>query len=266
MNIDKKHFYLIYIEFVRIYEMFVFPMSGRGERFLIAGYDTEKYLLMVGGKTILECALLSFEKYFLSDKFILVMRNDDVNVTLVRDLITSIGIRDFSIISIDESLGQADTVKRGIQIAQLEEPDVFLGNQELYIFNIDSFLFGFTKFDQPENVRGALDVFFAPSDHFSFVVPDRQFLNTVCRVTEKVRVSDLASTGLYYFKYVEDFINCIKELGESVISEYGELFVAPLYNYLIGQGLTIKYREVKSSEIVILGTPGEYENYAKKEI
>ena len=32
--------------------MFVFPMSGRGKRFLEAGYAVEKYLLEVEGKTI----------------------------------------------------------------------------------------------------------------------------------------------------------------------------------------------------------------------
>ncbi|EEU7339075.1 capsular biosynthesis protein, partial [Campylobacter jejuni] len=39
----------------------------------------------------------------------------------------------------------------------------------------------------------------------------------------------------------------------------GELYIAPMYNYLIKKGLLIKYHKISLDEIVFCGTPDEYE-------
>ena len=241
--------------------MFVFPMSGRAQRFLEAGYDVEKYLLKVEGFTIFERAVMSFQEYFHSDKFVFIMRDDDKNKNLVRQLIVAMDITSFSIVEISHSYGQADTVRQGIFILELNNCGKNLQDEEIYIFNIDSFLMCFKKFSMNENVKASLDVFRPVGEHFSFVTPHTCLPNTVHSVTEKIKVSDLASTGLYYFKYVKDFLECIDIAGESVIDQYGELYVAPLLNYLVQRDELVTYREIENDEIVILGTPLEYEDY-----
>ena len=49
-------------------------------------------------------------------------------------------------------------------------------------------------------------------------------------VVEKIRVSDLASIGLYYFKtwkdYKEIYLNYKKEIKE----KYKEVYIAPMYH------------------------------------
>lgn len=243
--------------------MFIFPMSGRGNRFLEAGYSVEKYLLEVEGKKILEKAVLSFEKYFQTDKFLFVMRNDDVNEQHVTALIASLGIKDFIVVTIGESEGQADTVQKGLKSL---DPIVFdngLLEEEIYIFNVDSFLLNFKKFEPSAKTIASLDVFRPVGDHFSFVEPHPKLSNIVSNVTEKVKVSDLASTGLYYFKHLRYFFQCMETEADRISSQYGEVFVAPLFNHFIERGQVVTYREIDNEEIVILGTPLEYEKYVK---
>ena len=39
----------------------------------------------------------------------------------------------------------------------------------------------------------------------------------------------------------------------------GELYVAPLYNYLISQGRDIRYNIINNESVIPCGTPAEYE-------
>lgn len=243
--------------------MFVFPMSGRGKRFLEAGYAVEKYLLEVEGKTIFEKAVSSFENYFHTDKFLFVMRDDDINERHVNALIASLGIKDFVVVKIRESLGQADTVRKGLKSLDPLTFDNGLLDEEIYIFNVDSFLLNFQKFKPSGKAVASLDVFRPVGEHFSFVEPHPKLSNIVCNVTEKVKVSDLASTGLYYFKHSRYFFQCIETDADRVSSQYGEIFVAPLFNHFIERGQVVTYREIRNDEIVILGTPLEYEVYVR---
>jgi dTDP-glucose pyrophosphorylase len=263
MKYDKMRLLQISRDWSEIFNMFVFPMGGRGKRFVEAGYAVKKHLLEVQGKTVFENAVSSFEKYFNSDKFLFVMREDDNSENQVNDLIVSLGVKEFKIVKIYDSLGQADSVKKGLEALALSTFDNALLDEEIYIFNIDSFLLNFEKFEPSANAIGALDVFRPTGSHFSFIEAHPSLPNTVSKVTEKVKVSDLASTGLYYFKHAKFFLECIEAEADRVLLEYGEVFVAPLFNHFIEKGQIVMYREICNDEIVILGTPVEYETYVR---
>ena len=230
--------------------MFLIPMCGLSSRFFKAGYDKPKYMLDLNGETVFSWSVKSFERYFLTDKFVFIYRDIYGTKSFLEQEIKKLGIRDFAFICLDhETEGQAETVYLGLE--QIVEDDA------LYIFNIDSKI---VDFRQPEWVKDCdayLEVFQGEGDHWSFALPDTDG-RTVLKTTEKERISDLCSDGLYYFKSKSLFIDLfqeVKEKGEKTKSEY---YIAPLYNYLIQQGKKVYYDLIDKNNILFCGTPDEY--------
>lgn len=228
--------------------MIVIPMAGLSSRFFKAGYDLPKYQLMLNEETIFSWAVSSFRDYFSTDTFVFIYRDIFNTKKFIEKEIAQLGIQNFKLVCLDEeTLGQADTVYQGI---------VDIEDEELFIFNIDSKLCHFTKSNFVGNCDGYLEVFKGQGDHWSFV--DANSDNLVIRTTEKERISELCSNGLYYFKSTAQF----KRLVEKAIAEKyfvkNELYVAPLYNLLIQEGATIRYQLVSQEDILFCGTPDEY--------
>ncbi len=234
--------------------MIVIPMVGRSSRFFQAGYTRPKYELEVDGASVFEHAVASFRAYFDSDFFLFLVRSDYEAEQFVRAKLATLGVRRFQVVVFDqETQGQADTVYQGLQ-------HVPAGDEELYIFNIDTFRPGFTKPAQPGD--GYLEVFSGEGEHWSFVLPGPG--GRALRTTEKERISDLCSDGLYYFRtraLFEQVFERARREGATVRAEY---YIAPLYNYLIAEGRDIRYVQVDRSEVVFCGTPDEYRQLTGK--
>lgn len=238
--------------------MIVIPMAGMSSRFYKAGYTQPKFKLPLNNRTVFEEAINSFKQYFESDFFLFITRTDDESFDFVDEKCKILGIRNFKIVSIDfNTKGQADTISVGLNQIIFE----IKNNEPLYIFNIDSIRLNFRKPDSKflENVYGYLEVFEGEGEHWSFVDPLPN--NLVKRTTEKVRISNLCSNGLYYFKTIELFKTAFKKM--SLVNEYKELFVAPMYNFLIDEKKVVKYVKVHPDETLFSGVPQEYEELCK---
>ena len=113
--------------------------------------------------------------------------------------------------------------------------------------------------EQVGSADGYLEVFDGEGDGWSFVAAGEN--KKVLKTTEKVRISSLCSTGLYYFSRVEMFNNQFKKLLSIPPQELqgGEYYVAPMYNDLIASGLEIKYVKIGKNEVIFSGVPAEYE-------
>ena len=92
-----------------------------------------------------------------------------------------------------------------------------------------------------------------------FVVPGPD--HSAIRVTEKERVSDFCSTGLYFFRRALDFDQAFEQTLDMDLSKLqgGERYVAPLYNALIAKNMSVKYHLVVSEGVTFCGTPDEYD-------
>jgi dTDP-glucose pyrophosphorylase len=232
--------------------MIVIPMMGRSSRFLDVGYATPKHQLVVNQKTMFEMAVNSFSKYFADEHFLFIVRSNFDNRSFVAEQVIKLGIKDFRIIEIQgETGGQADTVFRGTEIYSDQTPIV--------IFNIDTIRHGFTLPSDDELGDGLLEVFKADGDNWSFVESGPK--NIVVRTTEKVRISNLCSNGLYIFKSLGDFRSAFANARIKNELVNGEAYVAPLYNYLIASGKQIFYRVIRDADIETCGTPAEFEAY-----
>jgi hypothetical protein len=235
--------------------MILITMAGKSQRFFDAGYQIEKFMLPLGGSTVFDRAISSFRNYFQSEKFIFAIRSEARIEEFVKKSAENLGIIDFEIIHITyETKGQAET-------AYLALRD-FDNDFSLTIFNIDTVHNNYTKPTFEGDCDGYLEVFSGSGYQWSFIEPDID--NKVIRTTEKIRISDLCSTGLYFFQSKRDFCNAFIYSKANGIKQMGEYYIAPLYNELIKNRKTIKYRLSSIGEIEFCGTPAEYEQLNSK--
>lgn len=225
--------------------MFVLPMLGRSSRFFDAGYTVPKYKLDVCGASLFSRVLSSFLEYFESDKFTFIVRSDFKDAEWVSAEAENLGILNFSVIEVDrDTTGQGETV-------YLATKEIKILDEEIYIFNIDTILTNFTKSTVP--CDGYLETFLAKGDHWSFAEVDMN--DNVIRTTEKIRISDNCSNGLYYFKsaslynyYFEKYHNNYEK----------ETYIAPMYNLMINDEKIVKVKKENAEAVLLCGTPDEY--------
>jgi NDP-sugar pyrophosphorylase family protein len=235
--------------------MIVIPMLGKSSRFSSQGYLTPKYMLPVGSETVFEHSVKSFQKHFSDQHFVFVVRRDHQACDFVARKAADLGIKDFRIKEFaEDTRGQAETVF--ICLSDYDE------NQILVVFNIDTVRIGFELPDSDEFGDGFLEVFDGEGDGWSFVEP-HPGTTDVKRTTEKIRISKYCSNGLYAFKTIADFRNAFQNHQPSNELNPSELYIAPLYNFLIGKGKKIKYRLVSNSQIHHCGIPEDYQQYVR---
>lgn len=245
--------------------MIVFPMAGLSSRFTKAGYDRPKYMLPLGQSTMFAEAVSGFSALYESEAFLFICRNIADTEAFIHAELARMPERprSYQVVVLDApTSGQAETVYEGLRRAGVSD------NTRLTIFNIDSHRkqFAYPKGFDIEQVDGYLEVFYGDGDHWSFVRPDDTAPGTfkAAAVTEKVRISDLCSTGLYYFRRTALF-RCFYEQTLTVEAselQGGERYIAPLYNMALKEGCDIRYDLISRGDISFTGTPDEYEALA----
>ncbi len=235
--------------------MIIIPMLGRSSRFFKAGYTLPKYQLPLGNETVFARCISSFAAEFLRRPFVFLVRPDFGAEAFVAREIARLGIAEASIrVFAEETRGQAESVMLGLS----DLPD----DQDFVVFNIDTVRHGFEYPGPDQFGDGFLEVFHAPGERWSFVEPGPD--HTVRRTTEKQRISDLCSNGLYGFRRVSDFRRAYRQAFTQAKADE-EIYIAPLYNPLIREGLNIRYRLVAAELIEDCGIPAGYE-YVRREL
>ena len=234
-------------------------MAGLSSRFFKAGYPQPKYMLEAHGKTLFEHSVESFKEYFKIQSFLFIVRNVFNTPDFVKKTAEAIGIVDFDIVILDqETRGQAETVSLALNKISYQGP--------ITIFNIDTFRPDFTYPELDKLGDGYLEVFQGEGDNWSFVKPLNEKSHKVIQTTEKNPISDLCCTGLYHFSSVNDYLDAYNDYLSKPESEWekAELYVAPLYNYLINEGKDIHYNLIKRSDVIFCGVPEEYIDFLKE--
>lgn len=237
--------------------MIVITMAGLSSRFTRAGYTLPKYALDLHGHTVFEWVIRSFEHYFYSEHFLFVVRPDDFAKAFVTDAVHKLGILRYDIIELErDTRGQAETAYLALQ--------GFTDDFPVTMFNIDTIRYDYRKPEFLDTCDGYLEVFRGDGEHWSFVEPGADAL--VLRTTEKDRISDLCSDGLYYFKSQFQFRKICEQALSSNNQVKGEFYIAPLYNQLIHTGGVVKYDVIGMDQIDFCGTPDEYQILMKKKV
>ena len=106
-----------------------------------------------------------------------------------------------------------------------------------------------------------------PSMHWRIVHQERFQLKLKCQTAEKKPISDLCSTGLYFFNKKQDYLDSYYEylLKPEEEWENGEIYIAPLYNKLIERGKQIHFFLIEKNDVIFCGTPSEFTEFQKIE-
>lgn len=234
--------------------MIVIPMAGMSRRFREAGYLQPKYMLDLHGRTLFAHAVGSFAAYFDTEAFLFIARDEPGVADFVAREVAVLGVAYARTVILPRpTLGQADTVRLGLHDAAVD------GGTPLTIFNIDTFRPGFRypASSWMDEADGYLEVMRGTDPGFSFVLPAPGQGNRVSATAEKAVISDLASTGLYWFRHAADFLDAMAG-GGTAAQAHGEQYVAPLYNALIARGLDVRYQEVPAGQVIPCGIPAQY--------
>lgn len=234
----------------------VMPMAGSGSRFAALGVATPKPLIDVRGKPMYAWATEGLP-LSLARRLIFICLAEHLVDRALRDDIESRYARyQPTIISLDHvTEGQACTVLTAGELIDTEEP--------LLIFNADTYCpttlaKALARFGP--QVDGVLDVFRAPGDKWSFARFDDQ--GRILETAEKRRISDWATTGLYYFRHGHDFVRHATEMIAAGQRSNGEFYVAPVYNRLIAAGGDVRANQVE--DVWVLGTPEDLDHFERE--
>ena len=235
----------------------IITMAGLGSRFKKAGYTVPKYMIDVKGKNLFEWSMLSLVNFNknCNPKYIFVVRKEDNSKKFILNEANKIGIKDINIIELD-------SLTDGQATSALLAKKYWNDEEEMIVYNIDTFVEPDVMKYSDVSGDGFIPCFNAKGDHWSFVKLDNN--GNAIEVREKNRISDNCTIGLYYFK------SC--RLYEEIYNEYykdnnnlekNEKYIAPLYNYMISKGLSVRISNIPVEKVHVLGTPEEVEEFRR---
>jgi hypothetical protein len=233
--------------------MIVIPMAGLSRRFTEAGYTLPKYMLPLPGGSVFAHAVGSFRAFFATLPFLFVARDIADTRSFIARECAELGVLNVRIAILDRPTeGQAETVALGLDATNT--PD----SASITIFNIDTFRpgFRFPEIACSENSDGYLEVFRGAGANWSYVRPSPGQEPLVLETAEKRPISDLCCTGLYRFARAGDFRLALAAERERPGAP--ELYVAPLYNHMIGRCRRIHYHVIAPDDVIFCGVPAEY--------
>ena len=235
----------------------VLPMAGRGSRYAGQGYEIPKPLIEVAGKPMLLWALDGLLELEFSELILVVLAEHEIRFSmsvLVKDYLNQQRIANpkrsetpIKLVTIPEVTGgQLSTVLAAKSLIDTEE-DVLVAASDTFIrSNLRKDIQG-----KPAACAGIISVINLPGEQWSFARTDAA--NRVVEVAEKVRISNHASNGLYYFSKGADLVAFGEEMIRKDERTRGEFYVIPVYQKMIDAGKLVTISQ--ASEMWDLGTP-----------
>lgn len=238
----------------------VVPMAGRGSRFATAAPTTPKPLVPVAGKPMVAWALRTLEGLDVDRLVFVVLAEHAAAFDLHRLLPSLVGTA--------SPVGPASSPARRPKVEIVELPGVTEGqlctvlaarehidrDEPVLIAASDTYV----DADLPRalsamrpDCRGLISVADMPGEQWSFARVGSD--GGVVEVAEKVRISDHASTGLYWFASGRELC----EIGDGMVARdertRGEFYVIPVYQHLIRAGARVEIAPAR--RMWDMGTP-----------
>lgn len=232
----------------------VIPMAGAGSRFADAGYEVPKPLIEVEGLTMVNKSIWSSAQ---GGRYIFIVQaehNKKYNLSEILPTLTP--SLDVVIIEVDEvTEGAAASVLLAKEYINSDEILIICDSDILVDYDPNAFLMDAGA--GRNGLDGSIAVFRGEGNEWSYVETDGNGFAT--QVSEKIKTSDYACAGIYYWGSGSDFVACAEEMIAKDIRVNGEFYVAPAYNELISKGKRVGIYEVNS--FTSLGTPESLEAY-----
>lgn len=233
--------------------LIMWPIAGKGTRFLDAGYSELKPFIKINNHPMIEFAISSIG---LSGKHCIVANKlNSVQVNTLNNIQRKYSL-ELEIVELGRTTaGQAETCYLALEKIEINK------NEQLIISNCDQFTpwnpRNFMNLTKNNEISGIVttyrhrDFIIGTKSPYSHVKVDDN--NFAIQLEEKIAISQNSLNGIYYWKEIKLFQESAKKYINTVTT--GEKFVSFTYNYLIKEGYKIKIFEMKENEFYSLGTP-----------
>jgi NDP-sugar pyrophosphorylase family protein len=240
----------------------IIPMSGIGKRFIDAGYNTPKPLIIIEGKPIIQHVVELFSG---ENKFTFICNEWHIKTTNMKEILKKI-CPTGSIISVDSEN------RKGPVHAVLQIPlDLIENDEEVIIsycdfgtkWNYGAFKKSIKGFDGCIPCYRGFHPHMLGSDNYAFVNTNEED-GRVLKIQEKKpftnhKMNEYASNGIYYFKKGEFVKKYFQKLMDLNIEVNGEFYVSMVYNLMIEDNLYISVFEIE--KMLQWGTPKDLKEY-----
>jgi HAD superfamily hydrolase (TIGR01509 family) len=229
----------------------IIPMGGLGQRFKDCNYKDPKPMIKIFNKQMILYVLdhLDFSD---DDCIFIIVRQGSIDRTIITDKYPNINI-----VQIDgkPTCGAVDTLCAGMShIKRLEhkEKTLVLDCDTFYTFNIIDY---FRKEERENTVIYTKN--YSKDSIYSYISLDEN--NKIINIEEKVKISDNANTGAYYFKDIYEFWNYARMT--LTISSSRENYTSYVIGRMIKESHDFHGLEIESKYVFNLGTPKQLEYY-----
>ena len=234
----------------------VVPMAGRGSRFANEGYKTPKPLIEVEGKPMFAWAIRSLDGVAYNRVVVIALKEHEEEYQVSKKIAEHIQGVEVNLILLDEvTEGQLCTVLTAKEFINKEEDVLVISSDTWVVSSIGSDIK-----NKPEACKGLISVANMPGDRWSFAKLDEA--ENVVEVAEKKRISDHASTGLYYFTSGKQLVHESEAMISNQETTRGEYYVIPVYQKLIDQGEVV--RVSLAERMWDMGTPDSLQQFLSR--
>lgn len=223
------------------------PMAGRGSRFADTGrYSLPKPLIDVEGKPMVLAVIdnLGME----NAKYIFLILKDHEEI--VRPVLSAVG----EIVVVDSvTEGAACTCLLAKELINNDEPLLVANCDQIMDWSPSDFMVHVKGYD----VDGCMITFDSDSPKNSYAKVNRH--GYVTRVAEKEVISNLATTGVYYWSKGKFMVESCEKMIAKNIRTNNEFYLCPSYNEMIEDGLIVRTWHIQKHWPI--GTPEDLETY-----
>jgi HAD superfamily hydrolase (TIGR01509 family) len=226
----------------------VIPMAGEGSRFARQGYALPKPLIDIGGGTPMIQAVV--ENIGVCAKYVFIVQEKHVEDYELQSTLERLAPGCALVHARGTTEGAACSVLLAEEHIDPEAPLLLANSDQLVEWDAYAFLL------RAQEADGCISVFRSRDPKFSFA---KVCGGRVERVAEKEAISDLATTGVYYWKRGGDFVRYAKQMIQRDVRVRGEFYVCPVYNEAIADGKDVTVMECDA--FYCLGTPEDLRQY-----
>ena len=228
------------------------PMAGLGSRFSQAGYTFPKPLIDVNGKPMIQVVV---ENLNIDANYIFVVQEEHYTKYNLKHML--------NLIAPNCKIVQVNGLTEGAACTALLAKEFIDNNNPLLIANSDQYI----EWNSTETmyelsnskIDGGMLVFTAVSSKWSFAELDSD--GYIQRVAEKDPISNIASTGIYFYNKGSDFVKYAEQMISKDVRVNNEFYICPVYNQFIedGKKLIVKYVD----KMLGLGVPEDLEYFLR---
>jgi len=229
------------------------PMAGAGSRFQKAGYTFPKPLIEVRGKPMIQ---LVVDNLNIDAKHIFVVQKEHYEKYNLRHLLGLIS-PGCEVVQVDGMTeGAACTTLLAKKFINNNEPLVYANSDQFLDWDSNEFMYSM----EADEIDGGMLTFTATHPKWSFAKLNAD--GFVSEVAEKKPISNIATTGIYYWRKGSDYVKYAEDMIKDNLRVNNEFYVCPVFNQAIEDGKKIKTFHMEQGMWGI-GTPEDLDYFNK---